>query len=432
MDVYGQRRSQLTEQLAANSVAIFPAAKQVTRSRDTEYTFRQDSDFFYLTGFSEADAVLVLSTHPDKPSSTLFCLDKDKMAEIWHGRRLGPQLAVHHLGMEQALSLEHLETGLLELLAGHAHVYMERGKCSELDSLVFDAIDQLKHGKATAGQAPASLHDVSALLHEMRLIKSDAELLIMQQAADISVNAHKRAMKYAHKKCFEFQLEAEIRHEFAINGARSAAYSSIVGGGANACILHYTENNQQINDGDLVLIDAGAEFQGYAADITRTFPVSGQFSEPQKALYEVVLNAQLAAISQLRPGVTLTEVGQVAIEIITQGLIDLQILSGTLAENIELQTYRQFYMHGLSHWLGLDVHDVGAYQLNGEARPLQPGMVLTVEPGIYIDQDADVDKKWKNMGIRIEDNILITEQGYRNLTSGAPKSVADIEALMGE
>lgn len=431
MQHYSQRRQQLLSKLAPNSVAVISAGRLVTRSRDTEYTFRQNSDFFYLTGFNEPEAVLILSNRGGVLTTTIACLAKDRMAEIWHGRRTGPDAVTELLGVDKGISTETLRDELSEIVADYSHLYFERGADEVLDQQLFASLDFLKTNKKSKGTAPASIHDISALIHEMRLIKSDYEISIMQQAADISVAAHKRAMSFASADRTEYQLEAEILHEFAMSGARSAAYNSIVGGGANACILHYTENSDALNDGDLVLIDAGAEYKGYAADITRTFPVNGIFTEPQKQLYNLVLSAQLAAFEVLKPGNTLTAANEAAITVITQGLIELGILQGSLEDNIEGQTYRQYYMHGLSHWLGLDVHDVGAYQLDGQVRPLQAGMVLTVEPGIYIDDTADVPEQWKNIGIRIEDNILITDDGYRNLTQQAPKTVAEIEALMG-
>lgn len=288
-----------------------------------------------------------------------------------------------------------------------------------------DAPKQSKH-------APSSLIDVRIILDEMRLIKSAREIDLMRKAAAVATQAHIRAMQFVEAGKNEYHLEAEIHHEFAMQGAKYPAYSTIVGAGDNACILHYTENNQGLKSGDLVLIDAGCEWQGYASDITRTFPVSGAFSNEQKQLYELVLNAQLAAFNVIKPDNTIKQASDVVIAVITQGLIDLGILKGKLTDNIERQTYRQFYMHGLSHWLGLDVHDVGNYKIDGQDRPLKTGMVLTVEPGIYIAPDADVDSKWCGIGIRIEDNLLITQSGHENLTLAAPKTISDIEALMSK
>lgn len=427
---HAERRAQLLEQLAPDSIAIVPAGELVTRSRDTEYTFRQNSDFFYLTGFNEPNAVLILSNLNGVSHVLLGCQEKDPMAEIWHGRRLGPDVAKFHCQVDEARGITDVISHLSELLEGHANVYIERGANTKWDEALFKCLDHLKQAKRSGKQAPTSVHDISGLIHEMRLFKSEYELSIMQQAADISVTAHKRAMAFVSPGCFEYQLEAEIRHEFAMSGARSAAYNSIVGGGENACILHYTENTDVLVDGSLVLIDAGAEYQGYAADITRTFPVNGQFSEPQKQLYNLVLDAQQAALQLLEPGATIEQANEASIRVITQGLLELGILKGTLADNLKNKTYRAYYMHGLSHWLGLDVHDVGDYKIDGVDRPLAPGMVITVEPGIYISETADVDSRWKSIGIRIEDNIAITHDGHTNLTAAAPKTVAEIEQWM--
>jgi Xaa-Pro aminopeptidase len=415
-----------------NSICLVPAASLVTRSRDTEYTFRQDSYFHYLCGFSEPQAWLVLSNHQQYPAglSVLFCLDKDPQLEVWHGRRLGPKQAKKQYGYNLTFGLDELDEKLLELIDGHQQLYFAQGHNLEADGLVFELLQGLRDAPKQSRNAPASLIDVRPLLDEMRLIKSEAEMNLMRQAAAISIQAHIRAMKFAQAGKNEYHLEAEIHHEFAMNGAKNPAYSTIVGSGENACILHYTENNQPLKDGDLVLIDAGCELKGYAADITRTFPVSGKFSAEQKVLYQLVLDAQLQAIEQLQPGNTIKQASDVAIQVITQGLIDLNILTGSLDENIAQQSHRQFYMHGLSHWLGLDVHDVGHYKIDGQDRPLQAGMVLTVEPGIYIAPNAAVAKKWRGIGIRIEDNLLITTNGHENLTIAAPKTISEIEHLM--
>ena len=427
---YQTRCQKLLAQMADNSAALIPAASLVTRSRDTEYTFRQDSDFHYLCGFPEPNAWLVISNKDGCPSPMLICQEKDEQAEIWHGRRYGPEKAEQSFAVEQAFGLDDIEELLEEVLNGLDSIYFAQGHNAEADELVFSLLESLRNAPKQKRTAPSSIIDLRPLLHEMRLFKSEAEIAVMQKAADISVEAHIRAMNHAAPGIFEYQLEAEILHQFAYHGARSAAYNSIVGAGENACILHYTENTDELSDGDLVLIDAGAEYQGYAADITRTFPASGRFSEPQKILYQLVLDAQLAALNVIKPGVTLKAATDVAIGVITQGLIDLGILDGTLEENVREQTYRAYFMHGLGHWLGLDVHDVGSYQHKGSERPLEPGMVLTIEPGIYISASSSVDDQWKGIGIRIEDNILITEQGYKNLTEKAPKSIEAIEALM--
>lgn len=426
------RQKCLLQQMLPNSVCVVSAASLVTRSRDTEFPFRQDSYFQYLCGFPEPDAWLVLSNHQEYSNnmSILFCLDKDPTMEIWHGRRCGPKQAKHTYPINMAFAVDELDERLLDLVDGHQNLYFAQGHNPEADELIFAILQALRDAPKQSKQAPSSLIDSRIILDEMRLIKSPYEVEMMRTAATIATQAHVRAMQFAAADKNEYHLEAEIHHEFAMQGAKYPAYSTIVGAGDNACILHYTENNQQLKNGDLVLIDAGCEWQGYAADITRTFPVSGQFSISQKQLYELVLKAQLAAFEQIKPNNTLKQASDVVIAVITQGLIELNILKGELAENIQHQTYREFYMHGLSHWLGLDVHDVGNYKVDQLDRPLKPGMVLTVEPGIYIAPDAEVDKQWRGLGIRIEDNLLITTNGYENLTSAAPKTINDIEALM--
>ena len=428
------RQKRLLEKMQPNSICLVPASNLVTRSRDTEYPFRQDSYFQYLCAFPEPEAWLVLSNHQDysKELCVLFCLDKDPAMEIWHGRRSGPKQAKQQYPVDRAYALDELDEQLLDLINGHQHVYFAQGHDHDADDLVFSLLQALRDASKQSKQAPSSLIDVRIILDEMRLIKSASEIDLMRQAAAVATQAHIRAMQFVEAGKNEYHLEAEIHHEFAMQGAKYPAYSTIVGSGDNACILHYTENNQGLKAGDLVLIDAGCEWQGYASDITRTFPVSGAFSNEQKQLYELVLNAQLAAFDVIKPDNTIKQASDVVIAVITQGLIDLGILKGKLTDNIERQTYRQFFMHGLSHWLGLDVHDVGNYKIDGQDRPLKTGMVLTVEPGIYIAPDADVDSKWCGIGIRIEDNLLITQSGHENLTLAAPKTISDIEALMSK
>ena len=426
------RQKHLLQEMQPNSICVVPASHLVTRSRDTEYPFRQDSYFQYLCGFPEPEAWLVLSNHQVYAESlcVLFCLDKDPAMEIWHGRRVGPKKAKQQFAVDMAFALDELDERLLDLIDGHQHLYFAQGHNVDADELIFSILQQLRDASRQGKQPPSSLIDVRIILNEMRLIKSANEIEMMRQAAAVATQAHIRAMQFVESGKNEYHLEAEIHHEFAMQGAKYPAYGTIVGSGNNACILHYTENNQGLKDGDLVLIDAGCEWQGYASDITRTFPISGQFSPEQTQLYQLVLDAQLAAFEMIKPNNVIKQASDAAIAVITQGLIDLNILKGELADNIERQTYRRFYMHGLSHWLGLDVHDVGDYKIDGQIRPLKLGMVLTVEPGIYIAPDADVESKWCGIGIRIEDNLLITESGHENLTLAAPKTVSDIEALM--
>ncbi len=432
------RRSALLKQMQPDSIALIPAAQLVTRSRDTEFPFRQDSYFQYMCGFPEPDAYLVLSNHGryNQKLSVLFCLAKDPVAEVWQGRRIGPEQATDKFSVDLALPLDEMPGELIDLVDGHQHLYFATGHSQAADELVEQVMTSLRGAPKQTKQAPTSVVDIRMILDEMRLHKSPEEIQMMQKASAISEAAHSRAMRFsgkcaqANQPVLEAQLEAEIHHEFAMQGAKYPAYGTIVGGGDNACILHYTENNQVINSGDLVLIDAGCEWQGYAADITRTFPVNGVFSPEQKQLYQLVLDAQLASFNWIKPGNTLKQATDCAIQVITQGLIELGLLSGSLEDNIEEQTYRAFFMHGLGHWLGLDVHDVGQYKQGGQDRPLSSGMVLTIEPGIYVSPDADVAPKWRGIGIRIEDNLLVTDTGYINLTGDVPKTITEIEGLM--
>ncbi len=425
------RQDRLLAQCQPNSICLIPAASMVTRSRDTEYLFRQHSDFWYLTGFNEPDTWLILSNHPRLGNGyrAMVCQPKDQDAEVWHGRRLGAEAALERFSLDEAFELDQLDDALSELIYGHEHLYFAQGELALADAMVQDVMDSLRRSPKEY-LAPRSMHDVRPLLHEMRVFKSACEVATIRAAAQISANAHKRAMQFAYPGCQEYQLEAELHHEFAMAGARSPAYGTIVGSGENACILHYTENNDVVNEGELILIDAGAEYQGYAADITRTFPVNGTFSEPQREVYAWVLKAQETVLSMLRPDVTLAQAMKASVEVITQGLVELGILSGTLESNLESKAWRDYYMHGLGHYLGLDVHDVGDYKSDGKDRLLRPGMVITVEPGIYISADSNAPDKYKGIGIRIEDDVVITASGVDILTSDVPKQIDEIEALM--
>ncbi|TLU66821.1 Xaa-Pro aminopeptidase [Thalassotalea litorea] len=442
---FQQRRYRLLAQMPANSVALIPAAKEVTRSRDTEFLFCQDKDFFYLSGFHEPDALLVLvkgdsadtpekvAANLDVNESILFCRDKDPQAEIWHGRRIGPEVAQSEYGVQHTYGLSELEQVMPMYVNGRSSLYFAQGQDKVFDDMVFAILDILRNGAKQGFSAPGTLQDIRPIVAEMRLLKSDAELAIMRSANEISGNAHQRAMKFCQPGKFEYQVEAEILHEFASNGARTAAYGSIVGGGENATILHYTDNQDVLLDGELLLIDAGAELCGYAADITRTFPVSGKFSSEQAALYNLVLESQNAAIATIKPGSNFAAANDAANQVLTKGLHQLGILQGSLEQLLEENACKQYFIHGLGHWLGLDVHDVGDYQMDEnrrQLRPFEPGMVMTIEPGIYIDAEAQVEERWKGIGIRIEDNILVTESGYENLTVNAAKTVEEIESLM--
>lgn len=430
------RRSRLLAQMEPNSVAIFPAANEVTRSRDTEYPFRQNSDFQYLTQFPEPDAWLILEKSADTTRSILVCRKKDKTAEIWQGRRIGSEQAKTQFAFDETYEENNLYQVLFGSMNNKNVLYWAQGESETNDKRIFDLMSELRTGPKKGWNAPVHIFDPRPIVHEMRLFKSPHEIEVMTEAGKISARAHERAMKFAaqqtHKSApvYEYQLEAEIHHEFAMSGAKHPAYGTIVGGGENACILHYTENQDEIKHGDLVLIDAGCELHGYAADITRTWPVSGRFSREQKAIYELVLATQTEVIEAIKPGTSLKALTELSVTLITKGLVELGILSGNVDELIANNAHRAFYMHGLAHWLGLDVHDVGDYNQAGANRPLQAGMVFTIEPGIYIDSEADCDPKWHGIGVRIEDNILITEDGFVNLTGSAPKTVEQIEGLM--
>ncbi|WP_232842851.1 Xaa-Pro aminopeptidase [Psychrosphaera ytuae] len=453
MTEFVARREKLLEQMKPNSVAVFPASRELTRSRDTEFPFRQDSDFFYLTGFPEPNAYLIIEKLSDSAVgaeqasiTTLVCRVKDKTAEIWQGRRIGKDKAKTEFMFDQTADETELEQTLQTAINNKATLYFGQGEYDYADELVFKTLQTLRMGPKKGWSAPTELLDVRPIVHNMRLFKSDAEIEVMRQAGKISAEAHARAMKFAAQQSqkgepvFEYQLEAEIHHHFAMNGARYPAYGTIVGGGENACILHYTENQDEVKSGDLVLIDSGCELQGYAADITRTWPVNGKYSEEQKVIYEVVLDAQLAVLEAISPDASLKSLTDISIRKITEGLVRLGIIKTPESQNgvtpeqiddlIANNAHRAFYMHGLAHWLGLDVHDVGDYNQAGAQRGLQPGMIFTVEPGIYIDSEADCDPKWHGIGVRIEDNILITDNGYENLTADVPKTIEEIEALM--
>jgi Xaa-Pro aminopeptidase len=432
MTCYQHRRERLLTVIPANAVVLVPAAVELTRSRDTEYPFRQDSDFYYLTGFNEPDALLILSKdHCGQTASLLLCRPKDPMAEVWQGRRLGPEQAKAVLGLEAVANTE-LEQQLLKALNQKTTLYYTQGTYADFDAKVAATLATLRRYPKRGYAAPVVQQDLRPVLAEMRLFKDDEEIALMRQAATISAQAHQRAMKAAKAGVWEYQLEADILHQFAHNGARFPGYNCIVGSGENGCILHYTDNSSQLKDGDLVLIDAGAEYQGYTADITRTFPVNGKFSPEQAAIYQLVLNAQHAACAQVKPGNKFKDALDAACYELTKGLLELGILQGGLEQLLKDNACKAYFIHGLGHWLGLDVHDVGAYQLDGEERPFAPGMVLTIEPGLYIPTGSACEPKWWTLAVRIEDNLLVTADGHENLTESAPKEIADIEALMAQ
>ncbi|WP_417226994.1 Xaa-Pro aminopeptidase [Amphritea sp.] len=425
------RRQLLMDKMSPGSVAVVPSASEVSRNRDVEYPFRQDSDFYYLTGFNEPDAMLVLIPEQDGGQVIMFCRDRDPEMEIWNGYRAGPLGVCNQYGADHAYPIDELNQRMPDLLQGKDRLYYSIGLNDKFDLQVRGWLNDIRKKARMGAAGPGEMVMLDRLLHELRLFKSAEEAELMRAAGRISAEAHVRAMQVCKPGLTEYQLEAEISHHFAMNGCRLPAYSSIVGGGENACVLHYTENQDVLNEGDLVLIDAGCELDYYAGDITRTFPVSGKFSAEQKALYELVLAAQLACIEAIRPGVPWICIHDKSVEVLTHGLIELGLLKGDPEELIESGAYKAFYMHRIGHWLGMDVHDVGDYQIDGEWRSLEPGMVLTVEPGIYVSPQNDhVDEKWRGIGIRIEDDVLVTEDGYEVLSAAAPKSVAEIEALM--
>jgi len=428
---FAQHRNNLLTNMQDNSVAVIPSSALQQRNRDVDFPLRQDSDFFYLTGFTEDNACLVLIKKKGDTRVELFCQPKIKEQEIWEGIRLGPEAAVEKLALDEAHPIDDLAETLPKLMEDTDAVYAAWGAKKPWDEKLIGAIERTKLKVRTGITAPTAMLAIEPLLHEMRLIKTDGEIALMSEAAELSAQAHIKAMEAVKPGMPEYQLESIIEHHCAMAGGRTMAYPSIVGSGDNACILHYTENDQIINEGDLILIDAGCEINHYASDITRTFPATGKFSDEQKALYQIVLDAQLAAIEAVKPGNHFNHPHEAALTVITQGLVDHGLLDGDVEKLIEDEAYKPFYMHKTGHWLGLDVHDVGQYKQDGDWRTLQPGMVLTVEPGIYVAPDEEsVDAKWRGIGIRIEDDVLVTAKGNRVLTKLVPKSVADIEALM--
>jgi len=429
--VFARRRAQLMSKMPEGSVALIAANKLVTRNRDAEYAFRQDSNFYYLTGFNEPDALLVLLPGLGAGRSIMFCQPRDPSMEIWTGFRAGPEGCVSQYGMDQAFVLSEIEKQLPDLLDGTQTLFYAWGQSADFDAKVMHWLKGLREASRQGRHAPNQLGLIDDLLHEMRLIKEEAEIALMQRAADISAQAHVRAMQICRPGVMEYQLDAEIQHYCAMQGARFQAYTPIVGGGRNACILHYIENAAELKDGDLVLIDAGCELDCYASDITRTFPVNGRFSPEQKALYGLVLDVQKQCIEAIKPGTPWNAIHDLSVKLLTEGLLELGLLKGEVDQLIEAGAYKPFYMHRIGHWLGMDVHDVGAYKQKGDWRPLEEGMVMTVEPGLYIAVDnQEVDPRWRGIGIRIEDDVLVTATGHHVLTASVPKEIDEIEALM--
>lgn len=431
--LYRQRRARLLQEIGPEGIAIVFAAPEQRRSNDSNFPFRQDSYLHYLTGFPEPEAVLVLDGAAH--SSTLYCRDKDALREIWDGFRYGPEAAKDVFALEATASIDQWQSGFQAALEGHGQLWALWGLYPARDAEVLQLWQpvQQRAGQRAATVctwAPEALMDLSRPLNHMRLYKDAHEIEWLRRAGSISAQGHVRAMQYVHPGVYEYQVEAELLHHFMQHGARHAAYNSIVGGGKNACCLHYVDNKDRLNDGELLLIDAGAEYALYAGDITRTFPVNGRFSTAQKDVYEIVLAANTEAIDAVRPGASWLDISNRAVHTLTQGLIDLGLLGGTVEDNVARETYKRFYMHGLGHWIGLDVHDVGGRFAEREPILLQPGMCTTVEPGLYIAAADDIPAHFHNIGVRIEDNVLVTAEGGDNYTHEAPKTVADIEALM--
>ncbi len=428
---FAARRKRLMQWMGANSIAILPAASEKVRSRDVHYHFRQDSDFWYLTGFDEPETVAVLIPGRKHGEFIIFNREKDPLQETWHGKRLGQEGVMAELGADDAFPIADIDDILPGLMEGKERIYFELGVNPEFDQQILEWRNQLNNSATKAQNRPGEMIDLKHHLHEMRLIKTQAEIQRMRFAANASTKAHKALMQACEVGKTEQDMEAELQYHYAKNGCRYAAYPSIVAAGDNANILHYVENQSELCDGDLLLTDAGCEFEYYASDISRTIPINGKFSKPQALLYDLVLSAQLAAIKMVKPGNHWNDIHDKAVHLITQGLIDLKILKGSLQDNLKNETYKEFYMHKTGHWLGLDVHDVGDYQVHGEPRLLEVGMVLTVEPGIYIPQASKkVAKKWRGIGIRIEDDVLVTKKGCDVLSKAVPKSRHDIEKLM--
>ena len=428
---FAERRKRLMEQMADNSIAILPSATETIRNNDVHHRFRQNSDFMYLTGFREPDAVLVLMPGRDRGEYVLFVRDKDPAREIWDGYRAGPDGAVEQYQADDAFPIDDIDDILPGLMEGRSRVYSQMGVDGDFDHQLMTWVNQIRAKVRTGAQPPEDFSDMSHLLHDLRLFKSKQEIAIMREAAKISARAHTRAMKACKPGMMEYQLQAEIEHECMLAGSPWPAYPAIVGSGENACILHYIENTAKIKDGDLVLIDAGCELEYYASDITRTFPANGHFSTEQRAIYDLVLKAQYASIETVRPGQPWIAPHETTVRVLVEGLVELGLLDGKVDDLISSNAYAPFFMHKTGHWLGMDVHDVGDYKVGGEWRVMEPGMVMTIEPGLYISpHNTKVEERWRGIGVRIEDDVVVTKDGCEVLTQDVVKDPADIEALM--
>jgi Xaa-Pro aminopeptidase len=429
--IYRDRRAAILATMreqAGGGLAVVPTAPEVVRNRDSHYPYRSDSYFHYLSGFPEPEAVVALIASADGDKHVLFCREKNEEREIWDGFRYGPEAAKEIFGFDEAYPIAQLDARLPDLASDQPALFTPMGLFEPWDRKVTGVLNEVRGRVRTGVTSPEQIIDIRSVLDTMRLVKDDHELALMRRAAAISSAAHARAMARTRPGWYEYQVEAELMHEFLHGGAQAVAYGSIVASGPNACVLHYRENNRQLADGDLLLIDAGCEYQGYASDITRTFPVNGKFTPAQKAIYDLVLEAQLACLATVKPGAPFHDYHKAAERVLAQGLIDLKLIAGPLDKALEEGTYKRFYMHRAGHWLGLDVHDAGLYQVKGESMLLRPGMVLTVEPGCYIRAADDIPPEFRDVGVRIEDDILVTALGYENLTAATPKTVAEVEA----
>lgn len=428
-----RRRQSLLRLIGQNSLAILPAAPQAMRNHGINYPYRQNSDFYYLTGFPEPEAIAVLTPGKDT-QYTLFCQERDPTKEIWYGSFIGPERAVRQFGADAAYPLNKLDEELPKMLEQTKRLYYAVGSNANFDLRITGWINAIRNKIRTGIRGPTEIIILDHCLHELRLIKNSAEITAMRTAATLSAKAHIRLMQTCRPGMIEYELEAEFLHSCVSNGARHQAYSPIVGGGANGCILHYESNQDILNDGELVLIDAGCEYDYYAADITRTFPINGRFNSAQREIYELVLEAQKAALKKVKPGATWEDMQKAAVHVITKGLLHLGVFKGTtrsLAKLIKSERYKPFYMHKIGHWIGMDAHDVGTYKIDNEWRALEPGMCLTVEPGIYIAKDAtEADERFRGIGIRIEDDVVVTTNGHEVLSAAVPKSIVEIESLM--
>ncbi|MDB4815861.1 Xaa-Pro aminopeptidase [Gammaproteobacteria bacterium] len=425
---FSERRDLLADKVLEDSAIIVSAASVKSRISDTEYSYRQDSNFYYLSGYEEPESLILIRPNQDKERFVIFCRDRDPLREQWDGFRTGQEGVIQGYGADAAYSINSIDEIMPKLLEGAKNIYFSMSAPCGVDAKISSWVEDIRKNTRSGAEPPQNLLSLDSILHEMRLIKESDEMDLMKKAANITTEAHIRAMQSVRPGMYEYQLEAEYLYAFNKNGARSPAYNSIVGGGNNSCILHYVENNAELKDGDLVLVDAGCEYQYYASDVTRTFPVNGKFSPEQREIYSIVLEAHKQSMEQAKPGNKWNLMHEKSVEVIVEGLLSIGLLQGSRDEIIDKGEYSKFYMHRIGHWLGMDVHDVGSYKQDGDWRPLEEGMVMTVEPGIYIlDSMEGVDDKWKGIGVRIEDDIAITESGFEILTPDVPRTIEEVE-----